>query len=118
MKVIGERRVGFWIMLVLACLVFVCRPTAIHQKTVPIVGNSDRLSIPEIGNAPIQYDLSIESSGFNPAISEHYRLSVLSVFYNRIVPLNFNVEIKSFIPSEIKSLKSIPIFIWDLALLN
>lgn len=118
MRIKGEKRFGFWIMLVFTSMLFVFRPAVIHHKVITKVHFGDQFAVPEIQVTPPQYDLSIENSGSNSGLSEYYRLSSVSVFRNRIISAASNFRVVNFFTSGIKYLVRIPIFIRGHALRN
>lgn len=118
MKLEEDKRLVLLIMLVFTCMLFVASPSVISQRVVATTHFDDRFIIPEIQDAPVQYDLSIENSGFNSGVSSNYRLSSVLVFPNRITPVNFNHRITIFFATGMNLLMPVPIFIRGHALLN
>lgn len=118
MKVKEEIRFGLWIVLVFASMLFLSRYSAIYHHEIVNTPCSDRIIVPEIQEAPVQYDLSIENSGSGSGVSPSCRFSMVLVFPNRLAELKFNRMVPRIFMEEMLLLIPVPIFIRGHAFLN
>lgn len=118
MKLKTKIRVGYWIALVFACMVFLSHYSVIDHHAVVNTPLSDRIIIPEIQDEPPQYDLSIENSGNNSGASSSNRFSPILAFPYLVVPVNFEFASTDIFSARLLPVKLVPIFIRGHAFLN
>lgn len=118
MRSIGEKKYVLLIALVFTSVTFLWRPPVFQQHAAAKMLFDDRFTRPAFQDSPAQYDLSIESPGFNPGVSQQSRMVTIAVFPERFITLDFRCEISVFIASAKTFLTRVPIFIRGHAFLN
>lgn len=111
------KRNGLWTMLVCAGMLLLFCPSEILHAVAESQQTTDQFVLPEFQVDPVQYDLSIESPGFNPGAFHYSRSVALLVFSERASGLDFKHRVSNLGAPGITLPVLVPIFIRGHALL-